>query len=172
MFTTAANTCLVPGTTNTVIAKCNGTLNYHRYEPVRTLFPTEQFRFVSASIPRVSMNGRVLYSGGSSEINHYNEAYAGWSDSSINTTGRNIINISGIGANSHLGSLRRINVSADYGVTVHVAPKVEISDVVDFRSFRDPGVTAATPGDAIWDEPGQNLEPVFYFFVSAAVYRA
>jgi hypothetical protein len=141
VFTTAANTCLVAGTTNTIKPSCNGTLNYHRFEPIRTLFPTEQFRFVSASIPRVQMNGRVSYSGGSSEANHYNEAYAGWSDKSINTTGRNVILLSGIGPNSHLGSLRRINVSADYGVTVKIGPKVELSDVVDFRSFRDPGLT-------------------------------
>ena len=141
IFTTAANTCLVAGTTNTVIPTCNGTLNYHRYEPVRTLLPTEQFRFTSASIPRVTMNGRILYSSGSLESNHYNEAYAGWSDSSINTTGRNIIRYFGTGPNSHLGSLPRINVSADYGVTIKVAPKFEISDVFDFRSFRDNGVT-------------------------------
>ena len=141
IFSTAAKNCLVPGTTTTVIPKCNATLNYHRTEPVRTLFPTEQFRFVSASIPRVTMNGRISYSGGSSELNHYDEAYKGWSDSSINTSGRNVILLSGIGPNSHLGSLRRINVSADYGVTIKVARKVEVSDVFDFRSFRDPGLT-------------------------------
>jgi len=141
IFSTAANTCLISGTDNTVKPSCNGTLDYHRYEPVRTELPSEQFRFTSASIPRVTMNGRILYSGGSSELNHYNEAYAGWSDSGINTTGRNIIRYSGIGPNSHLGSLLRINVSADYGVTIQVSRKFEISNVFDFRSFRDNGVT-------------------------------
>jgi len=141
IFATASNTCLVSGTTNTIAPSCNATLSYHRSEPGRTLLPTEQFRFTSASIPHVSMNGRVLYSSGSLELNHYDEAYAGWSDSSINTTGRNIIRYSGIGANSHLGSLPRINVSADYGITVQATRRLEFSDVVDFRSFRDNGVT-------------------------------
>jgi len=141
IFTTAANTCLVAGTVNTIVPSCNGTLSYHRNEPGRTLLPTEQFRFTSASIPHVTMNGRVLYSSGSLELNHYDEGYAGWSDSTINTSGRNIIRYSGVGPNSHLGSLPRINVSADYGVTIQIAPRVEISDVFDFRSFRDNGVT-------------------------------
>lgn len=141
IFTTAANTCILPGTTNTVGPKCNGTLAYNRNEPVRTLFPTEQFRFVSTAIPHVSINGRMLYSSGSSELNHYSEYYSGWSDSSINTTGRNIIRYSGVGDDSHLGSLRRINVSGALGITAQVGPKVELSDIVDFRSFRNPGLT-------------------------------
>lgn len=141
IFSTTANTCLVPGTTNTVVPSCNGTLSYHRYEPVRTFIPTEQFRFTSTSIPRVSMNGRILYSSGSLELNRYSEAYGGWSDSSINTTGRNIIRYSGVGANSHLGSLPRINVSADYGVTIQVTRRFSISNIFDFRSFRENGVT-------------------------------
>jgi hypothetical protein len=141
IFTTAANTCVVAGTTNTIKNKCNGTLDYHRTEPVRTLFPTEQFRFVTAAIPNVSINGRMLYSSGSSELNNYDEYYSGWSDSSINTTGRNIITYRGIGDRSHLGSLHRINVSGALGITAQVGPKVELSDVVDYRSFRNPGVT-------------------------------
>jgi hypothetical protein len=141
IFTAAANTCLVPGTVNTIVPSCNGTLSYHRYEPVRTLLPAEQFRFTSASIPHVTMNGRILYSSDSLQLNHYDESYAGWSDSSINTTGRNIIRYSGVGPNSHLGSLPRINVSADYGITVQATRRLEFSNVFDFRSFRDNGVT-------------------------------
>ena len=124
IFTTAANTCLVDGTTNTIKDKCNGTLDYHRNEPIRTLFPTEQFRFVTTAIPNLSINGRMLYSSGSSEVDNYNEYYSGWSDSSINTTGRNIIRYSGHGANNHFASLRRINVSGAIGITTQVGPKI------------------------------------------------
>lgn len=141
IFSTAKNTCLVAGTANTVVPSCNGTLAYHRYAPVRTLLPTEQFRFTSASIPGVSMNGRFVYSSGSERLDHYDEYYAGWSDSSINTTGRNIIRYSGVGSKSHLGTLPRINVSADYGITAQIAPRLDISNVFDFRSFRDNDVT-------------------------------
>jgi hypothetical protein len=141
IFTTAENTCLVSGTNNTIIDKCNGTLAYHRYEPVRTLLATEQIRFTSASIPHLSMNGRFLYSDGQLNMNHYDEGYSGWSDKSINTTGRNIIRYSGVGENSHLGTLPRINVSADYGVTALITHKIELANIFDFRSFRDNGVT-------------------------------
>jgi len=138
IFTTDANTCLLPGTTNTIKDKCNGTLAYNRNEPVRTVFPTEQFRFVTTAIPNVSINGRMLYSSGSSEVDHYSEYYAGWSDSSINTTGRNLIRYSGGGANGHFASLRRINVSGAMGITAQLGPKVELSDIVDYRTFRNP----------------------------------
>ena len=138
IFTTADNTCLLPGTENTIKDKCNGTLDYHRTEPVRSLFPTEQFRFVTTAIPNVSMNGRMLYSSGSSEVDHYNEYYSGWSDSSINTSGRNILNYSGGGENDHFASLRRINVSGALGITAQLGPKFELSDIVDYRSFRNP----------------------------------
>ncbi len=141
IFTTAANTCLIPGSSTTVVPSCNGTLAYHRTEPVRTLLPTEQFRFVSTVIPRVSMNGRFSYNSGTSTLNHYDEAYSGWSDSGINTTGRNIIQYNGVGDDSHLGTLRRINVNGDLGITVRVAPKIDVTDLADFRSFWDPGVT-------------------------------
>ena len=138
IFTTSANTCLLPGTENTIKDKCNGTLAYNRNEPVRSVFPTEQFRFVTTIIPNVSINGRMLYSSGSSEVDHYSEYYSGWSDSSINTTGRNILRYSGGGPNGHFASLRRINVSGALGITATLGPKVELSDIVDYRSFRNP----------------------------------
>jgi hypothetical protein len=141
IFTTAANTCLVPGTTNTVVPSCNGTLDYHRYAPVRTLLPTEQLRFASASVPHLNMNGRILYSGGESSIDHYNEYYSGWSDKSINTTGRNIIRYSGIGQSSHLATLPRVDVAGDFGITAQLTQKWEASNIFDFRSFRHNDLT-------------------------------
>ncbi|HEY3704578.1 MAG TPA: hypothetical protein VGL22_05915 [Terracidiphilus sp.] len=141
IFTTADNTCLVPGTDNTVIAKCNGTLDYHRYAPVRTLLPSEQLRFASASVPHLNMNGRFLYSGGQGSIDHYNEYYSGWSDKSINTTGRNIVRYTGVGANSHLATLPRVDVAGDFGITAQLSRKWEASNIFDFRSFRQNGHT-------------------------------
>jgi hypothetical protein len=168
IFTTAKNTCLVSGTENTIINKCNGTLAYHRYEPVRTLLATEQIRFTSASIPHVSMNGRFLYSDGQLNMNHYDEGYSGWSDSSINTTGRNIIRYSGVGENSHLGTLPRINVSADYGIT-------ELRTRSIRQHLRLPLVPrqrchAAVPGDAVRHQPGQYVQLLQSSAVPASIH--
>ena len=79
IFTTAANTCLVAGTTNTVKAACNGFLGYSRSLPTRTSFPTEQFRFVSLIPNHLSMNGRFVYSGGTGSAVHYSEIFNGLS---------------------------------------------------------------------------------------------
>ncbi len=45
-----ANSTTSPATAN---AGCNGYLQYSRYQPTRTLFPTEEFRFQSAYIKNI-----------------------------------------------------------------------------------------------------------------------
>ena len=58
----------------TVNPTCSGFLSYTRYAPTRTLFPSEQFRFQSTSIPHFTMNGRVLYMGTTSHLTNFNES--------------------------------------------------------------------------------------------------
>ena len=70
--------CAAPFNPNgTVNPTCNGFLAYTRYAPTRTLFPSEQFRFQSASIPHFTMNGRVLYMGTTSHLTNFNEFFNG-----------------------------------------------------------------------------------------------
>lgn len=135
IFNTAANTNLVPGTTNTIKSTSPGEYAYTRFAPTRTLFPTEQVRFSSASIKHVNMNGRILYTGATGNVDHYSEFFQGY----LSRTGQRQIVDAGAGANSRLASVKRINVLGDYGVTVQVTPKFGLSDVFDFWAFRDPG---------------------------------
>ena len=71
----------------TVNPTCSGFLSYTRYAPTRTLFPSEQFHFQSASIPHVTMNGRVLYMGTTSHLTNFNESFNGL-DSRAKKSGR------------------------------------------------------------------------------------
>jgi hypothetical protein len=135
IFTTSANTCLVAGTVNTVKPNCNGALAYSRSLPTRTSFPTENFHFTSNSIERVTMNGRFVYSGDNGNADHYSEIFDGLT---TRTAQRGTVDF-GNGPDGQLAKTKRVNVNADYGITVEVTPKILITDVFDFWNWHISG---------------------------------
>jgi hypothetical protein len=129
--------CAAPFAANgTVIPTCNSYLAYTRSEPTRTLLPSEQFRFQSASIPHVAMNGRFLYMGTTSNLTNYNEFFNGLQ------SGKNRQSIT-----TGSASARRINVNADYAITWQITPKIGVSDTFDFWDFRQPAHNTLTETD-------------------------
>ena len=121
----------------TVNPTCSGFLSYTRYAPTRTLFPSEQFRFQSTSIPHFTMNGRVLYMGTTSHLTNFNEAFNGL-DSRVQNRVENV---------TGSANARRINVNADYGATWQLTPKVALNDIFDFWYFRQPATNVFTETD-------------------------
>lgn len=118
----------------TVNPKCNANLAYSRSAPTRTLFPTEQLRFQSTSIPKLAMNARLLYSGTTSTVDNYNEFFNG------------IISRSSLRQYVVTGSsrTRRVNVNGDYSVTWQITPKITATNVFDFWYYRMPGTNSFT----------------------------
>lgn len=114
---------------------CSGSATMSELSPTRTTFPTEQLRFASHYWDRVSMNGRVTYSGGVSNVNNFNETFTG-----LITRGsvRQEIDTGGLG-NGRLAHNKRVNVNADYAIEAELNPYVSISDVFTFWNFRVPG---------------------------------
>ncbi len=108
---------------------CNGYLQYIRSAPTRSIFPTEEFRFQSADIKNVQMNGRIRYTGANTNLPNYLEYFNG-----LQTRGT-------LRASTVTGysKAQRINVSADYGVVWQVSEKISLSDQYDFWYFRQPG---------------------------------
>ena len=121
-----SNGSTTPPTAN---ATCNGYLQYFRYSPTRTLFPTEEFRFQSSAIRNISMNGRIRYTGANSSLPSFNEYFSGLES----RTGTRAFTVTGN------AQAQRVNVSADYGIVWQVSPKVQLSDQYDFWDFRQPG---------------------------------
>lgn len=119
-------------TTNppTADATCNGYLQYYRYQPTRTIFPTEEFRFQSSEIKNVQMNGRLRYTGANPSLPAQNEFFNGL----ISRTKTREFMVTGD------AKAQRINVSADYGIVWQLAPKFSLSEQYDFWAFRQPGV--------------------------------
>jgi hypothetical protein len=126
--------CAVPFAANgTVNSNCNSFIAYNRSAPTRALFPSEQFRFQSASIPHVAMNGRVMYMGTTSNLVNYNEFFNGLQSGGIRQS-----------VMTGSASARRINVNADYGVTWQITPTIGVSDTFDFWYFRQPATNTFT----------------------------
>jgi len=144
-----ASPCASPFNPNgTVNPTCNGFLSYTRYAPTRTLFPSEQFHFESASIPHLTMNGRVLYMGTTSHLTNFNEDFNG-----LDARAKNRVeDVTGS------ASARRINVNADYGATWQVTPTISLNEVFDFWYFRQPATNVFTgtdyAGTSMLEPPG------------------
>ena len=114
---------------------CSGTAVMSEVSPTRTTFPTEQLRFASHYWEHVSMNGRVTYSGGVSNVNSFNETFTGLL---TRTFTRQEIDTGGL-ANGRLAQNKRVNVNADYDMEADLSKYVSISDAINFWDFRVPG---------------------------------
>ncbi|WP_182276716.1 hypothetical protein [Granulicella sp. 5B5] len=123
-----------PATAN---AGCNGYLQYSRDEPTRTLFPTEEFRFQSASIKNIRMNGLIRYTGANMNLPNYSEYFSGLES---RTTLR-------AATTTGYSTAKRVNVSADYGFVWQVTGKFSLSDQYDFWDFRQPAYNSLSEVD-------------------------
>jgi hypothetical protein len=132
---------------------CSGTIQQSWASPSRTHFPTEQFRFVSHYWDRIGMNGRVTYSGGVNDINHFNETFNGL----VTRTSTRAEVFTGGLANGRLAENKRINVNADYGVDAEITKFLSVSDVINYWDFRIPGMNTVT--SQVWAYPSGTTPP-------------
>jgi len=133
-----ASPCAAPFITPGIVnPTCNAFLGYTRSAPTRTLFPTEQILFQSASIPKFTMNGRLLYSAATSNLTNFNEVFNGFES---RTAIRQTVVIGS-------ARIRRLNVNGDYSATWQVAPKIALVDTFNFWDFRMPGTNSFTETD-------------------------
>jgi len=133
--------------------KCNGYLDYSRYQPTRVLFPTEEFRFQSADLKNIQMNGRVRYTGANMNLPNYFEYFNGYES-------RTALRASTV---TGFSKAQRINVSADFGIVWEVSDRITLSDQYDFWDFRQPGVNTLSevdqPGSSMLISPGAPSAP-------------
>lgn len=138
----------------------NGYVQYSRYQPTRTLFPTEEFHFQSSTLKNVQMTGRFLYTGASMNMPAYNESFNGLESRVVTTIAKvppgtapaayctkatssgvttyndcaSTINITGS------GKAQRIDVTADYGLVWQMSKDFSLSEQYDFQNFRQPAI--------------------------------
>ncbi|MBS1805382.1 MAG: hypothetical protein JST28_18630 [Acidobacteria bacterium] len=114
---------------------CSQTLMQSQVAPTRTIFPTEQLRFSSHYWDKVTFNGRVAYSGGVSNVNHFNEAFDGLL---ARTALRREIDTGGF-ADGRLAHNKRNSLNGDFGVEAELTSWLSVSDSFDYRYFRTVG---------------------------------
>jgi hypothetical protein len=141
--TSSKNQNVVNGISNPF---CSQTIIQQQAQPIRTSFPTEQFRFSSHNWDRVAMNGRVTYSGGVGNVNGFNEMFNGFLS---RTTLRQEIDTGGLNSSGRLAHNKRINVNADYGIEAEVNKWLSVSDAINFWDVRVPGHSIVS--SEIWD---------------------
>jgi hypothetical protein len=114
---------------------CSGTIVASSTSPIRTSFPTEQLRFSSHYWDKVSFNGRFLYSGGTYNVNNFNQTFNGWNS---RTSVRQEVETGGL-ANGRLASNRRASSVGDFGFVADLNKYLSISDSFVFRNLRTSG---------------------------------
>ncbi len=122
----------------TVNPRCSGMLSYSRSAPTGTLSPVEQLRFQTSSIPKLAINGRLLYSNTKSNLDNYHEyfnglnARAGLRESDTNGSAR----------------VRRTDVNGDLAVMWKISSKLTASNLVDYWNFHVPGTNTFSEVDS------------------------
>lgn len=124
----------------TANAHCSVSSVQSQVAPTRTSFPTEQLRFASHYWDRLSMNGRVTYNSGVSNVNSFNETFTGF----LSRTYQRQEFDSGALGNGRLAHNKRVSVNADYSIEGELSKVVSISDVISFQNFRLPSSTSLT----------------------------
>jgi len=111
---------------------CSQTLVQSQVAPTRTIFPTEQLRFSSHYWDKVAFNGRLAYSGGVSNVNHFNETFTGLVARTFN---RQEIDTGGY-ADGRLAHNKRNSVTGDFGIEAELNRYFSVSESFDYRYFR------------------------------------
>jgi hypothetical protein len=134
-----ANPPILSSATNPPTANpcVNGFLQYTRVAPMRTLFPTEEFRFQSTSLKRLHLNGRLSYTGASMNQPGYFEYFNGL----LSRTTLQAFTITGF------AKAQRINVGADMGAVLELSDKLSISEQFSHVDFRQSGLNNTSEVD-------------------------
>jgi hypothetical protein len=138
----------------------NGYVQYSRYQPTRTLFPTEEFHFQSATLKNVQMNGRFLYTGANMNMPAYKESFNGLESRVVTAvvkvppgpapaayctkaTAAGVTTYNDCAATINVtgsGKAQRIDVTADYGLVWQISKEFSLSEQYDFQNFRQPAI--------------------------------
>ncbi|MGH9521694.1 MAG: hypothetical protein ACRD3E_04090 [Terriglobales bacterium] len=150
---------------------CNGYLAYNRYQRIRNTIPTSQLALQSRPNKWVELTGRYSYSWGTAKQD-YSEAFNGL----VTRTGE-----AGWVINGPMSS-QIITGSGDFGVTVHITDKLELSNTFRFTNERAPSTTNfaesilsfktgitpsltgcySTPANCTWSNPSMTPEELAY----------
>lgn len=131
--TTANQPCATPIKNGAASPSCNSYLSYLRNQRVRTTIPTEQLRVVSNAVRRVNFVAQGTYSNADLST-PYLEVFNG------------LVSRNGLLQDVLTGpaSTRRVNATADLGVTVEITKSIQISESFRYDNWHLPGLWNST----------------------------
>ena len=126
-----------PGGLPVINPACAVVTSYLRYQPTRSIFPTEVLRLQSASINNLSINGNVRFTNANMHLPNYTDSYQG-----LNRSTREL---------SYVGnaSATRQVLAADLGAVWQATTNFALSDQISFSSMHQPGIVDFTSGTTI-----------------------
>jgi hypothetical protein len=144
-----------PEITNGIVWQyCSGTTAESSKAPTRTSFPSEQLRFSSHYWDKLSFNGRFLYSGGTNNVNNFNQTFTGFNS---RTFVRQEIFTGGL-ANGRLANNKRISTNGDFGVVAELNKFLSITDSFNFVNLRTSGYSIMN--EQLWTGVAGNTSTV------------
>ena len=87
----------------------------------------------------MAFNGRYLYSGGTTNINSFNETFTGFSRGNLRQTIE-----TGAGPNGKYADNKRINNNGDFSAEAELTNRLSVSDVFNYWNMRTSGSTINT----------------------------
>ena len=132
-----------PGGLPIINPACSVATSYLRSQPTRILYPTEIFRFQSARVKNIAMNGNVRYTSANLNLPNYYENFQGLDGT--------------IRSNTFTGNAtaKRKVTALDYGIVWDATPEVHFAEQISFSNVQQPGtaniskgITANTPATA------------------------
>jgi hypothetical protein len=139
-----------PGGLPVINPACAVATSYLRSQPTRIIYPTEIFRFQSATIKSITMNGDIRYTASNMNLPHYYENFQGLDGAvrSITFTGA--------------ANAKRQVIAADYGIVWQVSNKFEIAEQADFSNVHQPGVANISQGQTLVTPTTAGNETITY----------
>ena len=142
-----------PYVTNGVLSKyCKAASALSLTSPIRSMFPTEQIRFSSHALDRLTVMGRAGYSAGESTIDAFNLSYSGYGNTkpayTTSTKTWNSVTIgsveTGNGTNGQFAKNKRASNNADLSVAFMADKSFTVTDNANLSAFRTEGWTSTT----------------------------
>jgi len=148
--TAASQPCATPIVNGAANPSCNGFYAYDANQRLRSTTPTEQLRMTSNYWSRVNITAQGTYSSTS-----LTEPYQDFFDGLSSRSGQRQATIDGS------ATTRRVNATADLGVTVEITNSIHISDTFRYDNWQIPGnsnfVGTSTNGVPIGTPPAVTL---------------
>lgn len=139
----------VPGGKPVINPACDVFTHYLRSQPTRMIYPTEIFRFQSASIKNLEMNGDIRYTNANMNLPNYYENIQGLYGRVRDTT---------FTGNA---SAKRKVTAIDYALTYQASPAWVLSEQLTFSNVQQPGTAFETKG-ATLQTPTDPNETITY----------